>query len=75
MTIALRGDRSIVTVPITKRIGIPPVQPHGGAKKDKSGRDGGNIEAIRQLTDGRNNRRNEASRACPAREKRGGVEE
>ena len=34
VTIALRGDRSIVTVPIAKRIGIPPVHPHGGMRKE-----------------------------------------
>jgi len=42
LTIALRGDRSIVTAP---EAGVPPAHPHGSAKKDKLGRDGKNIAA------------------------------
>ena len=43
VTIALRGDRSIGHR--TGGTGVPPVHPHGGAKKDKSGRSGRNIAA------------------------------
>ena len=63
VTIALRGDRSIVTVP---QGGIPSVHPHGGARNKNSQAEAARVSKPTTL---RNNRRNEASRACSYRDK------